>query len=235
MLLSRDATQTQMLVGGRGFWFVGQGAAKYGKFAYSSAFAFSLDSDELGFNDVSDSMLLLRDLDGNRRVRRDVEASGVDGRCVWSRWRPWPDVTVETVLTGRTPHHFRFHRVRTERQLRAVEGGFAVSWHGGIPGERCERQEGQGGARVTTAAGRSEVVDLLGDRQGGIRPLAPNANLIAPRVLVPVLEGDLEPGEHVLGCRVLVDEDPAGGPGPEPSDDALREAEAVLDRIPSAS
>lgn len=231
MLLTRDATQTQMLVGGRGFWFVGQGAAKYGKFAYSSAFGFSLDSDELGFSDVSDSMLLLRDDSGSRRVRRDVEASGTDGSCVWSRWKPWGDVTVETVLTGRAPWHVRFHRVRTERRLHAAEAGFALGWDGGVPGERCDRDEGQGGARVTTDAGRSEVVDLMGDRGGGVRALAPNANLVASRALVPVLEGTLEPGEHVLGCHVVADEGPDGGPGPDADGDAFREAEAVLDRI----
>jgi hypothetical protein len=209
MILSRDATQALMLSGGRGIWFMRQGAAKYGKFAYSSVFGFSLDSDDPASRYVSDSGLLLRAADGAPSVRRHVEACEVRGELVWSRWRPMPEVVVETVLTGCAPWHVRLHRLRTEIPLRAVEGGFAVGWDGGDPTEPpAASLAGPGAARVVVRGGLSGISDLGGERPGRILPMAPNTNLMEPRTLCPVLECDLAPGEHWLACAVLATDRP---------------------------
>jgi hypothetical protein len=219
MILSRDETQALMLSGGRGIWFVRQGAAKYGKFAYSSAFGFSLDSDDPAFRQLSDSMLLLRDPDGVVAVRRHVEACEVRGELVWSRWRPMRDVVVETVLSGRAPWHVRLHRLRTERPLRAVEAGFSVGWDGGEPTEPpADSLEEPGAARVLVRGGLSGIRDLGGARPGRVVPMAPNTNLVEPRTLCPVLECDLEPGEHWLACAVLATDRPESADFSAPPD-----------------
>ena len=41
------------------------------------------------------------------RVRTTLEESRVDGDRLYSRWRPWPDVEVETWLIPHPPWHLR--------------------------------------------------------------------------------------------------------------------------------
>ena len=77
-----------------------QTAAKYEKFAYSSRYGFSGEVEFHYGDALTDSTLLLRD-GTERRTRSSVEDAfiehGPDGPMLWSRWRPWPDVVVDTV------------------------------------------------------------------------------------------------------------------------------------------
>jgi hypothetical protein len=200
---SRDATQAQVLNGARSAGRVRQGAAKYGKFAYSSLFGFSLDSDDPALGAVCDSMLALHDPWGARHVRAHSEECTVEGGTIWSVWRPCAGVSVETALAGQAPWHVRVHRIRTDRRLRAIEAGYAVGWHGGEPGEPPPQGIARDGvASVTLAGGSSVIRDLLGRRDAQVGVMAPNMGAIAPRALVPVLTSALEPGTHVLACVV---------------------------------
>ena len=58
--------------------FPEQAAAKYRKFAYSSAFGFSGDVVDMFGSVHTDSMLALTDSDGDRRVCLGVDAAGVE-------------------------------------------------------------------------------------------------------------------------------------------------------------
>lgn len=204
-VLQSDGSQTQLLNGGRGIWFMRHGPAKYGKFAYSSAFGFSLDSDDPAVGGITDSMLILTDVDGVRRVRTSVIDSGIDDGVVWSRWRPFPDVEVVTVLYGEASWHIRLHSVKTARKLETVEAGFAIQPDEVIPTERDERTAS---ARVATAAAASVIADRLSSRKGAVRDLQPNTNILHPRGVVPVLIGALEPGTVELACVVAASETP---------------------------
>ncbi len=219
MLLSRDDSQAQMLCGGRGRWTVRQGAAKYGKFAYSSLFGFSVEMEDSVAGGVTDSTLMLWQADGQRRVRHRVDACSVGRECLYSRWRPWPDIAVDTVLFGRSPWHVRIHRIRSPRALRALETGFAVGWDGRESGAVEVRK---GVARVRTSGGLSAVLDLRGGREGRLLKMAPNANIIVPLTLVPALGARLDAGEHLLMCAVLAtnrpDEAIAGSPPAVPAE-----------------
>ncbi|THH11635.1 hypothetical protein EW146_g7977, partial [Bondarzewia mesenterica] len=88
---------------------VKQSAAKYGKFAYSSAFGYSVPSGNLTLEELApDNALALSDDDGEtwkcRRATLDArfesgtDASGKTHPWLRSTWRPWPDVQVETWL-----------------------------------------------------------------------------------------------------------------------------------------
>lgn len=202
-VVNRDDRQAQMLNGGRGVWFMRQGPAKYGKFAYSSAFGFSLDPDDPLFEDVTDSMLFLRDDDKVRRVRSAVSDSGIDDDVVWSRWQPFPDVEVVTVLCGEAPWHARIHVVRAGRTLETFESGFAIGLDDLQAGSNSTREASGGTARVQTVEATSLIVDATQDpRRADVRDLQPNTNILRPRAAVPLLHGHLDPGTHVLACVV---------------------------------
>lgn len=214
MVVARDEAHAFLLNGGRGFWFVRQGAAKYGKFAYSSRFAFALAPDDPFSAGMTDSMLILTGDDERPRARARVVESGVDGDVVWSRWTPSAGVTVTTVLWAAGSWHLRLHRLETTSPLTAVETGFAVGWEGGDPAEPpvC-RVEEEGCASVAAAGGFSAIVDLMDEppaalpaaapRAGRVQHLQANMHVLEPRALVPSLARNLEAGVHLLACAVL--------------------------------
>ena len=112
--------------------------AKYGKYAYSSAFGYSVPTGSYQLEQFApDSMLALSEDGGEfwktRRLALDAhfEEPGSDSIPVLvSSWNPWPDVDIETILVPpalETPNwHIRAHHVRTGRALQSSEGAFAI-------------------------------------------------------------------------------------------------------------
>ena len=232
-----------------------QAAAKYRKFAYSSVFGFSGDLPD-GVGVVhTDSMLALSDLSGqhrvagvtalseqvayllvhtgaggHRRVRLGSERAGVEDGLAWSTWRPWPDVRIDTVcIAVDGAWHIRLHRVRSERGLYTIESGFALGYtpvSGGLDPAAVRTDADI--AVLRTEHGCSAIVGLGGDREGAVRSLAVNANLMHPQAAVPALCRDLGVGDHRLVCAVFaspVHDVADGRPAVPPA------AEALLERI----
>lgn len=207
-LVNRDDEQAQLLNGGRGVWFMRQGSAKYGKFAYTSAFGFGVEPDDPLFADVGDSMLVLRDAAGERGVRAAVSDSGVDGDVLWSRWQPFPDVRVVTVLCCEAPWHARIHYVETGRALETSEGGFAIGVDDYPNGPGTVRDASGAVARVRTSRATSLIRDTGSARRASVHDLQPNTSLVFPRAIVPALRGSIAAGNHVLACVVAAVEAP---------------------------
>jgi len=181
---------------------VKQGAAKYGKLAYSSAFGYSVPAgngtlEELG----GDNTLALSDDGGEtwkcRRETRDARIEG--GRWLRSMWYPWKDVEVETWLIPPQQDsplwHLRVHRLKNSRSLTSAEGGFAIFGQGKdgralepSTGEEFGTYEMDGEARAMSPAGVSGIADLgSGERRGTALRTDPNTNIIVPRAIVPTL------------------------------------------------
>lgn len=182
-------------------------AEKYSKFAYSTAFGFSVPSaqttEEAGAHDSA--LALTRD-DLFFRVRHECLVAHVDDGVLYSKWRPFEDVEVETWLVPMAPWHVRIHRLRTARPLSSREGGFAVSCgdddeEGPRRGQAFRRKPHH--AFSVQSAGATGIHDLLKQRKGKLLRPHPNTNLIYPRTEFPVLVGRHTPGEHWLVCAVL--------------------------------
>ncbi|WP_405580129.1 DUF2264 domain-containing protein [Streptomyces sp. NBC_01190] len=170
-VLMRSGGDVTMLSGRQHNTWARGGSAKYGKFAYSTRFGFSLPAGELGLEQgAHDSMLAVSDDPGEPahfRVREqpaDPEVTAADG-TVRSVWHPWPDVEITTWLTAAAPWHLRTHRIRTARPLHTVESAFAVDRDGGT----ARREERPGSAMAVSRAGDlSGLRDLPGDPPGGL-------------------------------------------------------------------
>jgi len=113
--------------------------AKYGKFSYSSAFAYSVPTGGYTLEQYAlDSTLGLSDDEGETwKTRRTCEYAGIEEfgedkevglRSVW--W-PFKDVRVETYLLPprkETPNwYLRAHKIESERDLQLAEGSWAIS------------------------------------------------------------------------------------------------------------
>jgi hypothetical protein len=208
VVLMRSGGDVTMLSGSQYNPMARGGSAKYGKFAYSTRFGFSVPAGELGLlHGAYDSMLAVSDDAGDApahfRVReRQEESVTTDDGTVRSTWHPWPDVEITTWLTAAAPWHLRTHRIRTGRALHTAEGGFAVDRDGGLA-----TSEGvPGSALAISAAGDLSGLRDLTDgapREGRVLSLLPGTNLLARRTALPTLATRLPPGTHLLTCAVL--------------------------------
>ncbi|KJK61771.1 Uncharacterized protein conserved in bacteria DUF2264 [Aspergillus parasiticus SU-1] len=123
--------------------------AKYSKFAYSSAFGFSVPTGLLLTQIAPDSTLAISGDDGETWVTRwqttanpTIETFPInnqDMRCLRSGWKPWRSGSIEINTLVIPPcdkwpdWHVRVHRLRNPQagssnteKLRLVEGGFSI-------------------------------------------------------------------------------------------------------------
>ncbi|HXV32235.1 MAG TPA: DUF2264 domain-containing protein [Sinorhizobium sp.] len=179
------------------------GSEKYAKFAYSTRYGFSIESDERAFaGGAFDSMLAFSDDGIHYRVREANEEARLAGNVLFSRWSPWPDVVVETWLIPSPPWHLRVHRITTPQPLLTAEGGFAIARR---DFETDTLAAAPGSAHAIGAEDFSGIRDLGSTvaREGLAQKASPNTNLIAAKTLVPQLRARIPAGETILRCAVL--------------------------------
>ncbi|KAK0383460.1 hypothetical protein NLU13_9371 [Sarocladium strictum] len=110
--------------------------AKYGGFAYSSAFAYSVPPGLYSLEQYALASQLGLSDDGGEywKTRRLCESAGImlqDGKpTLVSVWKPFPDVTIQTMLVPpeeSTPNwHLRVHRIEAGREVMTADGSFAI-------------------------------------------------------------------------------------------------------------
>jgi hypothetical protein len=205
MTLCRDGDHVFALSCGQHALWARHGEAKYAKFAYSTAFGFSVPAGRRGLNQGAyDSTLALSEDGVHYRAHEQPIDARQEGETLYSRWQPWPDVEIETWLIPRLPWHIRIHRINTARRLISAEGGWAVDRTGDEPAnDRGRIEPHTGHALAVYPAGWSGIRDLHGERKGEVVRVSPNTNLLSPRTYLPTLIGEHEPGEHWLMCAVI--------------------------------
>lgn len=189
------------------------GEAKYGKFAYSTAFGFSVPSRAVSLEGAAgDSMLLLSDDGVHWRAREENDEIGPVGAGgaldVSASWSAWPDVRVETLLLpvgGHGRWHARVHRIRTGRPLWTAEGGFCVPLTAESGARSVGEAAGEDAAYATAGPLCSGIRDLTGNRHGAVVRPDPNTHLLWPRTQLPTLLGELAPGTRHLVTLVYAD------------------------------
>lgn len=219
MVMMHTPGNVVALSSGQQNWQMRGGTEKYAKFAYSSRYGFSVEVDERAYGQGAfDGALALSDDERHYRVRETNEAAQIAGDALFSRWKPWSDVTVETWLLPANPWHVRVHRISTPRPLHATEGGFAI---GRADLNADTYIDAAGKAVAKSATDVSAIVDLGGTRGGRAHRPYPNTNLIVSKTIVPQLRGPIPAGTTVLVTAVMAL--PAGA-----------DAEAALGRPPAA-
>jgi len=213
-VLQRTAQgQVTALAAGPGGRWARHGEAKYGKFAYSTAFGFSVPSRATGLEGAGgDSMLLLSDDGRHWRAREENDevwpARDAAAPDLLATWSPWPDVQVDTLLVpvgedGRW--HARVHVVNTARALWTAEGGFCVPMQHAESGAPQDAAVAPDAAYAAAAGLCSGIRSLTSDRVAEVVVPDPNSHLLWPRTALPTLRGTLEPGSHHLVTLVYAD------------------------------
>lgn len=210
MVFMHQPDHTTMLVSGPGTkHFMRFVPEKYNKFAYSSRYGFSIESDERAFKfGAFDSMLALSDDNVHYRVREKCETAALADSILYSQWRPWSDVNAETWLIPAGAWHIRVHHIVSPRALLTIEGGFAAP--------RTDFRADEAIVNGTDACVFSTVGDFSGirdvspssGREARVNPPHGNTNLMFPRTLVPQLQGDVRADTPIVfACAVLAGQD----------------------------
>ena len=186
-------------------------AEKYAKFVYSTRYGFCIEGDDRHFAAAAFDGMIGFSGDGvHFRMRESNELSLIAGDRLHARWRPWPDVLVETWLVPASPWHLRIHRITTPRPLQTKEGGFAIE-RADFAADVCEDRAGR--AVAHGAADVSAILDLSPDRpprDGRTASPIANTNLVVAKALLPQLSGEIAAGTTVLVTAAMAL--PAGDP-----------------------
>jgi hypothetical protein len=208
MLICREKDRAHVfaLTGGQfAAWEPTYNAAKYEKFAYSTVFGFSVPAGEFSLTQGAfDSTLAFCEGDNLYRTRRKCEEIRVEKDLIFTLWKPWKDVEVRTWLIPALPWHIRVHKITSDRNLIAAEGGFAINCDPveaelSVEKVQCEEKS----ALAEYPWGLSGIINLVGHRQPQNILAAPNTNLLYSRTMIPTLIGNIEKGENWLVCAVL--------------------------------
>ncbi len=173
------------------------GADKYGKFAYSSKFGFSVDHDSDAFFANPFENMLAFSQDGRTfSVRRDIDAALIGDDWLYSKWSPERGISVETWLFARDPWHLRCHKITSKFACLASEGGFGIERLADEPeAETAASQR----AEVRANGSFSFAIDGSDHpREGVNRRAMPNSSLMYSRSFVPHLTTRLPVGETWL-------------------------------------
>lgn len=110
--------------------------AKYGSFAYSSAYAYSAPPGLFTLEQYALASQLGLSDDGGEfwKARRLSEYSAIEYRSekpiLVSKWQPFPDVKIKTILIPpeeETPNwHIRVHQIEAGREVMTADGSFAI-------------------------------------------------------------------------------------------------------------
>lgn len=110
--------------------------AKYGSFAYSSAYAYSVPPGLFSLEQYALASQLGLSDDGGEfwKARRVSDYAAIEDRAskpvLVSDWRPFPDVKIRTYLIPpeeATPNwHLRVHRIEAGREVMTADGSFAI-------------------------------------------------------------------------------------------------------------
>lgn len=181
---------------------------KYKKFAYSSRYGFSVESDVLGFSlGAFDNMIAFSDDGTHYRVREHCVKAFIAGDVLLSLWEPWRDVKVETWLIPSGPWHVRVHRITSPRALSTIEGGFAAPK---TDFEADVEHSGESSAWVLSKLGDFSGIVDFSQHGRSARVNAPHGNtsIMFPRTLVPQLRGSVEADvPSTFSCAVLAGPD----------------------------
>lgn len=186
-----------------------ENAAKYGKFAYSSAFTFSVGSDHSPANRLErhafDSTMAIS-FDGKAWYPRAIITDGgIKDGLAYGIWQPRPGVTIESWLGFANPGwHIRIHQITSDTEFEMLETGFAIDR---TKDEQTGIEEtydvSNGAVWIRTAFGTSAIIDLSEARAGKAIRAWPNTNLRFPKTAIPQLLTTVETGKHTFVSAVF--------------------------------
>ncbi|WP_261805861.1 DUF2264 domain-containing protein [Lapidilactobacillus luobeiensis] len=174
------------------------GESKYEKYVYSTTFGFSVKKGSvLPKQGAFDNTLAVSESEINFQTAFGYEEYQTHEQYVYSLWRPWPDVTIRNFMIPFYPWHLRVHVIESSRQLFLREGSFSCPWNG-LAGHEVKAPALPNGCFYDSPVGVTGIVPLSAGFSAELSLPEPNTNLLYPETALPLIKGQLAPGQHVV-------------------------------------
>ena len=190
----------------------GQIVAKYGKFVYDTRFSISVAKSCYELHENAPDNMLAFWIDGYVYVRRICEASKITDTGVWSKWSPYPGITVETTITPDAGGHTRVHKITSEIECVAYDCGFAVSrgdfeevgFAEKVDGMSAQASNEFCSCTVSAVLDENTQVNEVADKPpvGYMITVDPNTNLLYTKTKIPAVKYHISKGEQEIVTRV---------------------------------
>lgn len=176
-------------------------SAKYEKFVYSNKFGFSIPGSDYGYwQGAYDSMLALcEDGDGYYRVRRKCERICIKEKYIYSLWKPWKDVKIESYIVPFDSWHVRVHVIDSKRDLLSYDSSYAIN---------CQDMDAkdiikEDSAFLTNVYGTTGIVDPDKTSEAGTVLVHPNTNILYSRSKIAYLKRHINKGKSIISSIVI--------------------------------
>ncbi|MDD3428602.1 MAG: DUF2264 domain-containing protein [Oscillospiraceae bacterium] len=197
----REGDVTAYVPGANELYGHGNTPQKYAKFAYSTAFGFSISRSNFVLHEASPDSMLAFEIDDYIFVRKRSESFVIESDSVVSVWVPFPGITVKTTVTPTATGHTRKHEITSEIPCTAYDCGFSVERF--RKGE-CQQSITAAAAQVKNNVSSCTVTALQTSTkaEGGILTADPNTNLIMQNAYIPYIKYCIEKGQNTLYTSV---------------------------------
>ncbi len=174
-------------------------AEKYSKFAYSSAFGFSVPRSYYTLEEVAPDSMLCFYVNDMYYVRRECRSFSLEEDKLVSLWIPCSGIEVVTTLMPTEKGHIRKHKITSSIECIAYESGFAYPKNK----TKTVKEVDQGRACVFDENGKSEVNCTIGE--GVIIEPSPNTNLVFPITSIPSIKINVKIGITEFESQIETD------------------------------
>lgn len=176
----------------------GQSIAKYGKFVYDTCFGFNVAKSSYSvYENAPDSMLAF-EIDGDCHVRRISMDSAIHETDTWSKWSPYPGITVETIIEPDENGHTRYHKITSQVECTAYDCGFAVACR---DEDKMKSEEKGNAALAENVFSRCRVESQSGG-VGVVLGTSPNTNVLYRKTVLPAVKYEIPKGTVEIVTRV---------------------------------
>lgn len=171
--------------------------AKYEKFAYSTAFGFSVPKAVYPLSDAAPDSTLCFYTDGLCVTKRRTDEWHIKGSTVINIWSPVSGITVESRVTPTEYGHMREHIIHSDRECTAYDTAFAAA------ARDCDDCHDNIGGNYAEVSNRFSICRIESDDgKSGIISAAPNTNLFVQKTHIPMIEYSVKKGKNVFVSRI---------------------------------
>lgn len=176
---------------------LGHFVEKYAKFAYSTAFGFSVAHSSENLKEQAPDSMLSFVVDDRVYVRRRCSKAQLTAEGTSTLWSPLPGIEVQTDIQITESGHIRTHRITSDRCCNAYDAGFAINQYG----EAFTISEGPGWVELSDG---DVSCSVEGNGSPYVIDADPNTNLLHKKTKIPAIEYRIEVGVQTITTHVVV-------------------------------
>lgn len=179
--------------------------SKYGKFAYSTRFGFSVPKTSINLGEAAPDSTLAFELDGYYLPKRQNISSEVTDSEIRCCWQPCHGITVETTILPDVNGHVRKHKITSEIECTAYDCAFAVSnVRDNVKTEVVNDTGNENTAKASSPTESCSITSTSG--KAVVIGASPNTNLVASKTVIPAIQYQIKKGITEVTSKITIEQ-----------------------------